>query len=274
MNQKTTFLLAVVSVIMITLFTVGVVLAYKNDNLISLHGFKKTSSVNSIDTDTSAYEQSITTNDQITVEPEIFSEPEFVPHKKTPEKVRALYMSAWVAATPNVRKNVVEIIDTTDINSIIIDIKDATGRISFLVDDPIINELGSPRNLIRDVKPFIEELHEKDVYVIGRISVFQDDYMTQKKPEWSIKSKATGQPWKDKKGLAFLDPTNKDVWDYTIRIAKAAHAVGFDEINFDYIRFPSDGNISDISYPLTEGTKSDAMEHFFQELHIQLKILV
>lgn len=268
MNTKNTIVIGILGLAVLGLFTVGIVLAYKNDNPVV--SFKKESEKENISIPQE--NQTIPTHNQateITQEQQI--QKESVPHIETPSEVRALYMSAWVAATPNVRKNILNIISNTSINSIVIDIKDATGRVSFLVDDPVLNQLGSPRNLIRDIQPFLKELHEKNIYVIGRISVFQDDYMTKHKPEWAIKSKSTGNPWKDKKGLAFLDPTNKEVWDYTIRIAKASYEVGFDEINFDYIRFPSDGNISDISYPTSEGTKVDAIEHFFQGLHDGLK---
>ncbi len=263
MNRKPIFIIGVLGFSLVALFAVGIVLAYKNDRPL-LEPLNKEVVINN------SQEEILTDNtaNQVATD-EIEQKPETI-HLETPESVRALYMSAWVAGTPNIRKNILSIISSTDINSIVIDIKDSTGRISFLVDNPEINELGSPRDLIRDMKPFLEELHAHNIYIIGRVSVFQDDYMTKKNPEWAIKSKLTGNPWKDKKGLAFLDPTNSDVSDYIINIAKAAHNLGFDEINFDYIRFPSDGNISDISYPISEGTKADAIENFFKKLHTEL----
>jgi hypothetical protein len=96
--------------------------------------------------------------------------------------------------------------------------------------------------------------------------------MTAKKPEWAIKKKSDGTVWKDRKGLSFLDPTNKAVWEYIDHIATAAYDIGFDEINFDYIRFPSDGNISDIAYPSVEGkVRSDFIRDFWAYMHETLK---
>ncbi len=191
-----------------------------------------------------------------------------VTHVKTPTAVKALYMSSWVGGTPKLRSKLVNIINTTELNSVVLDIKDATGKISFLAHDPKLTELGSPENRIPDIDAFIASMHEKGIYVIGRIAVFQDPYMTALKPEWAIKKKSDGEVWKDYKGLSFLDPSNEDVRQYTFAIAKESYAHGFDEINFDYIRFPSDGKISDIAYPNTDGktTRADIIKSFWAEL--------
>lgn len=173
-----------------------------------------------------------------------------VTHIDTPDEVKALYISSWVAGSPKYRDPILKIIDETEINSIVIDIKDSTGRISFKIDDDFIINIGSVENRISDIRKLTSMLHERGIYIIGRISVFQDSYMANKKPEWSIKRLSDGGVWKDKKGLSFLDPANKDVMDYTISIAKASYDLGFDEINFDYIRYPSDGNMKDINYRL------------------------
>jgi hypothetical protein len=189
-------------------------------------------------------------------------------HIVTPEAVRAVYMSSWVASTKNLRDNIVAMIDETELNAVVIDIKDSTGKVSFLVEDEILKTYGSSENRIKDIQVFIEELHEKDIYVIGRISVFQDPYLSVSRPDLAVTRKSDGGVWKDRKGLSFLHPLEKEVWDYTIALARESHRIGFDEINFDYIRFPSDGNINDINYRLAEGqTRADALETFFAYLH-------
>lgn len=249
-------------VIIVTIFSVGIVMAKNNK-------FATGNSINS-ETTTPAVADLMNgtekTTDTVPVEPIVTAE-----HIKTPTEVRALYMSSWIASTPSMRDHIITIIDTTNINAIVIDIKDATGKISFTVNDELITSLGSSQNLIKDISGLIETLHAKNIYVIGRISTFQDPYLTKLKPEWSLKSKKTGEPWKDRKGLSFLDPTKPEVWDYVTHLAHASYNVGFDEINFDYVRFPSDGNIEDITYPDAAVSKADLLERFFQHLDTDVR---
>lgn len=195
-----------------------------------------------------------------------------VQHIETPKEVRAVYMSSWVASGSTRRAEIIEFIKKSEINAIVIDIKDDTGRVSFLVDDPTVAGTGSPVNRIRDIDTLISELHDNNIYVIGRISVFQDPYLTAQYPNWAIKKKSDGTVWKDRKGLSFLSPTSRDVWNYVAALARASYAKGFDEINFDYVRFPSDGNISDIAYPNDPGkTRADFLEEFFAYLGNEMK---
>ena len=195
-----------------------------------------------------------------------------VVHINTPENVKALYVSSWVAGTTKFRDSVIKIIDETELNAIVIDIKDSTGRVSFTIDDPTIKNTGSIENRISNIRALTDLLHEKNIYIIGRISVFQDPYMTNKKPEWAITKISDGKVWKDHKGLSFLDPARKEVREYIVSIATNSYALGFDEINFDYIRYPSDGNMQDINYRLKEGkTRADNIEEFFKYLSKELK---
>lgn len=197
---------------------------------------------------------------------------EGVVHIKTPESVKAIYLSSWVAGSTKHRTPLIKLIDDTELNAVIIDVKDSTGRISFPVNDPVLASFGSVEKRIADIDTLIKILHQKNIYVIARVAVFQDPYMTGKKPEWAVRKKSDGGVWKDRKGLSFLDPTKKEVWDYTIRIANEAYARGFDEINFDYIRYPSDGNMKDINYNLEPGkTRADNVESFFIYLAQQMK---
>ena len=195
-----------------------------------------------------------------------------VTHIKTPDPLKAIYMSAWVAGSRDFRNSLVKMIDETELNAVVIDIKDSTGKISFQIDDLEIQKYGSIENRIRGVKTIIDTLHSKNIYVIGRISVFQDPYMTKIKPEWAVKRLSDGGVWKDRKGLSFLDPTKKEVHDYTLKIALKSYELGFDEINLDYIRYPSDGNMKDINYNLKDGkTRADNIEEFFKYFSKELK---
>lgn len=195
-----------------------------------------------------------------------------VTHIKTPDNVRALYMSGWVAGSENFRNSLIKIVDETELNAVVIDIKDSTGRISFHTNNPEIQKIGSSENRIKDIRALTALLHSKNIYIIGRVSTFQDAYLTKLKPEWSIKRVSDGGVWKDRKGLSFLDPTNKEAQDYILSIAKYSYDEGFDEINFDYIRYPSDGNMKDINYNLAVGeTRADNMEKFFKYLSTEIK---
>jgi hypothetical protein len=195
-----------------------------------------------------------------------------VSHIQTPDVVKAIYLSAWVAGNSKYRDPLIKLIDKTELNAIVIDVKDSTGRVSFTTLDDTINKIGSVEKRIADIQSLVKTLHSKNIYIIGRVAVFQDPFMTKQKPEWSITKKSDGKVWKDKKGLSFLDPANKNVWDYTVRVAKSAYALGFDEINFDYIRYPSDGDLKDINYHITPpATRADNIEKFFTYLSSEMK---
>lgn len=196
-----------------------------------------------------------------------------VKHLKPPVPLKAIYMTSWVAGSPSIREGLIKLIDETEINAVVIDIKDYTGRISFLTDDPEINETGAPHRRIGDIEALIDLLHEKNIYVIGRISVFQDSHMVALHPEWAVKRTSDGGVWKDYKGISWIDVSAKPFWDYILDVSKYSfYEAGFDELNFDYIRFPSDGNMKDIAYPFT-GTlkKPEALKNFFAYLHENLK---
>lgn len=198
--------------------------------------------------------------------------PIVVTHIATPKEVKAVYISAWVAGSAKFRDSIIKMIDDTELNAIVIDVKDSTGRVSFEMPDPNIVKYGSIEKRIPNIRLLTDILHKKNIYIIGRVAVFQDPYMTKKMPSWAITKKSDGTVWKDHKGLSFLDPANKEVHDYIVSVAKGAYEEGFDEINFDYIRYPSDGNIKDINYHLATGeTRSDNIEKFFKYLNGEVK---
>lgn len=186
-----------------------------------------------------------------------------VTHIKPPEVVKALYMSSWVGGSKKLREPLVQIIEDTELNAVVLDIKDYTGHISWHPFNEELKAYGSSENRISDIKEFIGTLHDKGIYVIGRISSFQDSYLVGKHPEYAVTTKA-GKVWKDYKGISWLDAGAKPVWDYLALIGQEAYDVGFDELNFDYIRFPSDGNMEDIAYPFSQGkSKSAALKEFY-----------
>ncbi|MBU1091655.1 putative glycoside hydrolase, partial [Patescibacteria group bacterium] len=123
--------------------------------------------------------------------------PPVAKHLDTPEAVKAIYMTQCVAGTPSFRQDLVDLVEETELNSIIIDVKDYSGGIGFLTDDPKLKEFVSDKCRAPDIKEFIEELHDKGIYVIARITVFQDPLYVQSYPEMAVKKASDGTVWKD-----------------------------------------------------------------------------
>lgn len=201
-------------------------------------------------------------------------EPEAPPkaaHVATPEHVRAVYMSQCAAGTPSFRADLTSLIDSTELNAIIIDIRDYTGTIAFPTENPALAPYVSEQCGAEDMKEFIASLHEKGIYVIGRITVFQNPAYTKDHPDEAVQRKQGGV-WKDHKGLAFVDVGAKPYWDSVVALSKESYALGFDELNYDYIRFPSDGPMAEADYTWSEGKpKAQALEEFFRYLHENVK---
>lgn len=191
-------------------------------------------------------------------------------HKKTPDQVKVGYMTSWVAGTPSIRDPLIDFFETSEFNSIIIDIKDDTGKISYQGSNPEIEALGSYENRIPEIASLIEDLHKKGFYVIGRVAVFQDPHLTGIWKDQAVQN-SSGGVWKDRKGLSWMDASSQKVWDYVISIAKESYDLGFDEINFDYIRFPTDGS-GDMIFPLSgEKEMSTVINSFFAYLEKELE---
>jgi hypothetical protein len=220
--------------------------------------------------------------DKVTFSPVsmVTTTPFLVTHIQTPNSLHAVYFTSWAAGTPSFQKQMFSLFEATgtELNAIVIDIKDYSGRIGYVVLDPryadkTIDAIGSAQNRIPNIEKFIASLHSKGVYVIGRIQNFEDPYALKTHPEWYVK-KANDTLWKDASGAYWLDPDNQEAWGYLVAIAKQGYDVGFDEINFDYVRFPSDGSVNAAVYNMTASTtKADVITSFFSYLHDQLSPL-
>jgi hypothetical protein len=185
--------------------------------------------------------------------------------------VKGLYLTAYSAANPKKLDEIIDLIDKTELNAVVIDIKDYSGKILYDSNIKLVNDLKTDENRLGDVKSLIRKLHAKNIYVIARQTVFQDPILAEKKPEWAIKNKS-GDLWRDKKGLAWVDASRKEVWSYNVALAKEAIGFGFDEINFDYVRFPSDGDMTQAVYSMGSSTKKyEVMRNFYHFLNLKLK---
>lgn len=163
-----------------------------------------------------------------------------------PFYVRGIYITAAVASVPRLVDRFLDLIDRTELNAIVIDIKsdlrDDLGMVYYDSQVPLARELGlsAPR---ADFQSILTKAKERGIYTIARVQLFShDNALSDARPEWSIRLRSTGEVYADYPGpgirYAYLDPTNQNVWDYNIALAVEAAQMGFDEINFDYIRFP------------------------------------
>jgi hypothetical protein len=189
-----------------------------------------------------------------------------VTHIATPIPLKVAYMTSCIASGKNLRAPLTRLVETTELNSLVIDIKDFSGMVSINTGDPrfVLNAKGCT---IPDIKEYIAELHQKNIYVIGRVTVMQDSVYTKSHPDAAVKRKSDGATWKDKKGLAFVDPGASEYWQYMVDLGKVSYALGFDEINYDYIRYPSDGDMSNAKFTRTgSSTKAAMMKKFYTYL--------
>ena len=213
---------------------------------------------------------------EVTPEPPVVDNRPVVQHVPLPEQVKNIYMTSCVAGTPSFRQKIVKLAQETEVNSIVIDIKDYSGTISFAPQNPAWQPAWlDARCGARDMPALIQMLHDNDIYVIGRITVFQDPFEAMRSPQWAVKKADGVTIWKDGKGLSFIDVAATGYWDHIIALAVDSYNIGFDELNFDYVRYPSDGNMRDISYPLSLASeygsdKQANLEAFFKYLNEKL----
>ena len=176
--------------------------------------------------------------------------------KTTPiEPVRALYMSGWVAGGTTRWKQLLNIVDKTELNAVVIDVKE-DGMLSYATPNVALAvETGANHKMIPDVDAKLAELKKRKIYAIARITVFRDKIAARKKPALAVQ-RPDGSPWRDRSGHFWLDPYNQQNWDYNVAVAQDAARRGFDEVQWDYVRFPSEGARSGRRYPARQ--KDDA----------------
>ncbi len=194
------------------------------------------------------------------------TEEEFQEPPKIPVKVKGIYLTANVAGLSSRMDEIIEQIDQTEINAVVIDVKDDNGRITFAMDSPMVQEVGSVQALIPNINSLMKRLKEHGIYTIARIVAFRDPYLPEQKPHTALKL-ADGSVYRDNKGMAWVNPYKKEVWDYLVEIGREAHRAGFDEIQFDYIRFSTESGVKNVVYEEadTRGrSKTDIITEFVE----------
>lgn len=201
------------------------------------------------------------------------SEPEPVPHLETPEPLKAVYMTSCVAGTPSLRQKLINLVKETELNAIVVDLKDYTGALSFNPQNESLQSYAVSKCPLGDLAELTTAMHAENIYVIGRVTVFQDPLFAGHHPAEAVKNETdTSRLWADRKGINYIDPASRLAWDHIVDISTDAYEQGVDELNFDYIRFPSDGNMQDIHFPLSGNRPKPAvLEEFFVYLNQKLK---
>jgi hypothetical protein len=190
-----------------------------------------------------------------------------------PKSVRAAYLTYYGVAEPKIRDRVLELVERTELNAVVIDVKGDRGLIPYRTAVPAALAAGTQGPvIIKDFDGLIRSLHERGIYTIARIVAFKDNVLAQHRPDLAIIDTRTGKPWIDNEKLAWVDPFREEVWDYLIDIAKEAVAKGFDEVQFDYVRFPTDGRLSAAVYsrPNNASTRLPAIAGFLARARREL----
>ena len=183
--------------------------------------------------------------------------------ERTPVKVKGIYVSAYVAGTKARMDELIQLLDETELNAVVIDVKDDNGRITFAMDSPQAQAIGACENYIPDIEELSRTLKEHGIYMIARIPAFRDPYLAEAKPEWCLKL-ADGSVFRDRNKLAWVNPYKEEVWDYLVEIGKKAGEAGFDEIQFDYIRFCTEKGMDQVVFD-PEETKGRSRQDIILE---------
>lgn len=160
------------------------------------------------------------------------------PRFERPERVRGIYLNAWASGSRRRMDDLLDLARRTEINTFVIDIKDATGYVSHRTEVPMAREIGATGEVrIRDVRGLLARLHAEGIYPVARIVVVKDPLLSAAHPEMAVQDTAGGA-FVDAKGIVWLNPYDRGVWAYHVALAAEVAALGFPEIQWDYVRFP------------------------------------
>ncbi|UKS24040.1 putative glycoside hydrolase [Paenibacillus sp. HWE-109] len=196
------------------------------------------------------------------------------PQKDAP-KVKGVYSTAHSAGGARLT-TLVKLLDDTELNSLVIDVKDDWGYITWETGNPDLDAMGTTQKIIGNMPGLMTTLNEHKIYPIARIVVFKDTILAKKKPEWSFVN-PDGSLWNNGKTQpdSFVNPYNKEVWDYNIAVAKEAIKAGFKEIQFDYVRFPEgfEKRADTLKYTKDDRSRIDAVASFVKYAKEQIEPL-
>jgi LysM repeat protein len=189
------------------------------------------------------------------------------------DAIRALYVSYFAIGHPEFRQRIFELLDTTEFNAVVIDAKGDYGWLSYPTQIPLAREIDAARPTAKDFDEVMAQLKTRGIYTVARVVTFKDNPLAKSHPDYALKIEGTGEIWQDRENLSWTDPFLKPVWDYNVQIAVEAAQKGFDEIQFDYVRFPtaSQAGTPQFSQEITKETRIAAITGFLSVAHGQLK---
>lgn len=200
--------------------------------------------------------------------------PQDIRNMKIPYEIKGVYMTGWTAGGGKKLDDIIALLEETELNAVVIDVKEDKGDITYRTEIPLVHEINSNHTLyIRDIDRLLELLKEKNIYTIARIVCFKDPYMAGAKPEWSMQKKSGGV-WRDNKGVMWVDPYRHEQWDYNLSVAVEVAQKGFDEIQLDYVRFPDNGKRVDAEvafYQQGEVSKAEKIRDFIRYIRTELE---
>lgn len=183
----------------------------------------------------------------------------------TPFHPKALYLSFYGVGSQTIRNAALSLIRDANLNALVIDVKGDRGLIAYRSDIPLARTVGAQSvTTIPDLPALLKSLRARGIYTIARIVTFKDDALAAARPDLAIKL-ANGKVFRDRENLAWADPMLKDVRDYDVAVAVEAARAGFDEIQFDYLRFPDAPRGIAFAKPTTQASRLDAITMFLSE---------
>lgn len=190
--------------------------------------------------------------------------------RPAPVKVKGIYVSGPVAGIDKMDE-LINLVESTELNAMVIDVKNDEGKVTYKMQSPQVQELETSIRYIPDIEALVEKCKEKHIYLIARIVAFRDPYLAEKKPEWALHTKG-GEIFRDQNGMAWINPYEREVWDYLVEVALQAAADGFDEVQFDYIRFSTDLGAEEVDYgpQAAETDKVEIITQFTDYLYEKL----
>jgi hypothetical protein len=189
-----------------------------------------------------------------------------------PVSINGIYMPPQTSLRPI--SEAIHYAGWAKLNAVVLHVKDPRGLIFWRSKHPIAQEIGAI-HCCGQIERAVKRLNDAGIWTIAKIDIFEDSLLVKKYPEMAVLDKQTGEPWADKKGLHWVNPYDRRVWDYNIALCKELVEIGFDEIQFDYIRFPADGDLKRIHYPLISNdlTKAQCIGDFLKTAYAELKPL-